>query len=606
MSLRSKLILLFTVTIALCVAAVTWTATLRMRRAFEAADEQHTSALIGQFRQQFAARGQQVGAALDRIAAREDVQRLALESAKAQPDFAPYVQEAGALASAHQLDFLELIAQDGTIISSAQWPARFGYKEEWVPQAASTGVRNAFLKREELPDAPVLGLVAVRAARLADGVVYVVGGVQLDRSFLRSLTLPTGMRALLYTNVAPGFSPQAVEDASGAVENTGQLAPLIQKVQLQGREMSQVVNWLGSPQESETVQAIPLEGREKELLGVLLVASSRRDLVELEMRVRSIAIAVGLAGVFGGTLLAVWAAARVTKPIEQLAEAASEVAQGNWSAQVAVSGGAEVERLAEAFNRMTRELVEQRDRLLQAERVAAWRELARRLAHELKNPLFPLQITIENLLRAREVSPEQFDEVFHESTTTLLAELSNLKAIIGRFSDFAKMPTPQLQSVKVNDAVQRALKIYEAQLEAQGRPNIAAKLELRSDVPEVPADPELLHRALSNLILNAMDAMPNGGTLTLRTHRHDDAVRIEIGDTGTGLTKEECDRLFTPYYTTKQHGTGLGLAIVQSVVADHHGKISVESEPDKGTTFRIDLPVKASVDSDNARGASVE
>jgi two-component system nitrogen regulation sensor histidine kinase NtrY len=255
---------------------------------------------------------------------------------------------------------------------------------------------------------------------------------------------------------------------------------------------------------------------------------------------------------------------------------------------------------------MTRELVEQRDRLLQAERVAAWRELARRLAHELKNPLFPLQITVENLLRAREVSPEQFDEVFRESTTTLLAELSNLKSIIGRFSDFAKMPMPQLQNVKINEAVQRALKTYEAQLEAPGRPTIAAKLELNSDVPDVAADPELLHRALSNLILNAMDAMPNGGTLTLRTRRHDGGVRIEVGDTGTGLTKEECDRLFTPYYTTKQHGTGLGLAIVQSVVSDHHGKISVESEPAQGTTFRMDLPAKTTEETDNARGASVE
>lgn len=606
MSLRTRLILLFTVTIAVCVTLVTWTATLRMRRAFEWADEQHTSVLIAQFRQQFAARGQEVAAALDGIASRDSVQRLAIESAKPQPDYSAYVQEAEPLASAHQLDFLELVAQDGTIISSAQWPARFGYKEDWVPQAASAGSQDPFLRREELPDGPALALVALHTARVADGVVYVVGGVRLDRRFLSSLALPNGMRTMLYTNVAPGFSAQSVEDTNGAIENAEKLAPLIQKVQSQGREMSQTVNWSGAPQDSESVQAIPLQGRQAELMGVLLVASSRRDLVELEGRIRSIAVVVGLAGIFAGMLIAFWAAARVTKPIEQLAEAASDVAHGDWNAQVEVSGGGEVAQLAEAFNRMTRELVEHRDRLLQAERVAAWRELARRLAHELKNPLFPLQITIENLLRAREVSPEQFDEVFRESTTTLLAELSNLKSIIGRFSDFAKMPTPQLQSVKVNQAVERALKTYEAQLDAPGRPRIAAKLELKSDLPDVPADPELLHRALSNLILNAMDAMPNGGALTLRTLRHDDAVRIEISDTGTGLTREECDRLFTPYYTTKQHGTGLGLAIVQSVVADHHGKISVESEPERGTTLRIDLPVKPARETDSARGASVE
>jgi two-component system, NtrC family, nitrogen regulation sensor histidine kinase NtrY len=103
-------------------------------------------------------------------------------------------------------------------------------------------------------------------------------------------------------------------------------------------------------------------------------------------------------------------------------------------------------------------------------------------------------------------------------------------------------------------------------------------------------DPDLLHRALQNLVLNAIDAMPQGGELTLRTGAHGDHVEISVSDTGSGLTQEECGRLFTPYYTTKQQGTGLGLAIVQSVVSDHGGKISVESTQERGTTFRIELP----------------
>jgi nitrogen fixation/metabolism regulation signal transduction histidine kinase len=121
---------------------------------------------------------------------------------------------------------------------------------------------------------------------------------------------------------------------------------------------------------------------------------------------------------------------------------------------------------------MTAQLTEQREHLLQAERVAAWRELARRLAHELKNPLFPLQITVENLRRAREQSPEQFDEVFRESTTTLLTELENLKTIIGRFSEFAKMPAPELRPVNVNEIVLGVVKLFEAQFGAVGRPQI--------------------------------------------------------------------------------------------------------------------------------------
>jgi nitrogen fixation/metabolism regulation signal transduction histidine kinase len=227
---------------------------------------------------------------------------------------------------------------------------------------------------------------------------------------------------------------------------------------------------------------------------------------------------------------------------------------------------------------------------MQAERVAAWRELARRLAHELKNPLFPLQLTVENLLRARELSPKEFDEIFRESARTLLAEISNLKGIIGRFSEFSKMPQPEWQKVQVNDAVEAVAQLFQAQLQAQGPSAIACKKELDERAGTIAADPELLHKALSNLVLNAMDAMPNGGSITLRTRREDGRVTIEVADTGSGLTPEECERIFTPYYTSKQHGTGLGLAIVQSVVSDHKGRISVQSEPGKGTTFVIELP----------------
>ncbi len=260
---------------------------------------------------------------------------------------------------------------------------------------------------------------------------------------------------------------------------------------------------------------------------------------------------------------------------------------------------------------MTTELLAQKQRLVQTERVAAWRELARRLAHELKNPLFPLQLTVENLMRARSQSPEQFDEIFHESSSTLLAEISNLKAIIGRFSEFSKMPRPQLQPVRVNEILRGVVKLYEAQLQAPGRAPILSKLELEERTGTIAADPDLLHRALSNLVLNAMDAMPNGGTLTLRTRRNDGKVIIEISDTGSGMTREECERIFTPYYTSKQHGTGLGLAIVQSVVSDHGGRIGVQSKPGRGTTFMIELPdnldepQKVSATQDAGEGAEI-
>ena len=229
--------------------------------------------------------------------------------------------------------------------------------------------------------------------------------------------------------------------------------------------------------------------------------------------------------------------------------------------------------------------------MVQAERVAAWRELARRLAHELKNPLFPLQITVDNLVRARRLSATEFDEVFRESTATLLAELANLKQIIGRFSDFSKMPRPQLQPLQVNDVVEQVAHLFEPQLQAPGRPPITLRVELHPGLPLVRGDGDLLQGALTNLVLNAQDAMPEGGMLAMRTAQRGSSILLEVSDSGEGMTAEECARLFTPYYTTRQHGTGLGLAMVQSVVSDHGGKISVTSERGGGSTFRIELPI---------------
>jgi signal transduction histidine kinase len=167
-------------------------------------------------------------------------------------------------------------------------------------------------------------------------------------------------------------------------------------------------------------------------------------------------------------------------------------------------------------------------------------------------------------------------------------EIGNLKKIIGRFSDFSKMPKPELERIEARDVVTRVRTLYAAESEE------GPKITVESDVDDRPmplmVDPELLHRALSNLILNARDAMPEGGTVTISAHPKGEVVELRVEDTGNGFTSEECERLFTPYYTTKQHGTGLGLAIVQSVVADHAGTIAVESREGQGATFVITLP----------------
>ena len=583
MNFRQRLLLAMAVMVTAAVASVAWFTAVRARVAFEQVDHQRTAAIVAQFREEFATRQASVAAALDRLAATEPVQHIAVESAHAG-ETSLYVREARELAHEQQLDYLDLVSGDGTILSSAEWPAHFSYK---LPQAATIHGAPA-LDRVEIADGAELGLVASRAVVVPDGVLYLYGGKRLDAAFLKELSLPAGARVWMVQAGAGGLSQSSiVGDAPPAIDL---LRPLLNDA-LTGKESSAAIAASPDPLDRMTVQGIPLRDEQGAVSAVLLVGTSRRPLLELERQIKAAALATAGAGLLLSILLALWISARLSRPVEQLAAASREIAAGNWNAHVEVRSRDEFGELSETFNSMTTQLTAQRDKLVQTERVAAWRELARRLAHELKNPLFPLQITVENLMRARALPEREFNEVFEESTATLLEELGHLKTIIGRFSDFSRMPKPQVQSMQVNALLQRVLTLHAAQLSQAAKP---VRLETRLDerAGDIEGDEELLYRVVSNLVLNAVDAMPEGGMITMATHAQDAEVVIEVRDNGVGMTPEESARLFTPYYTTKQHGTGLGLAIAQSVVSDHHGTIIVESEPGEGSAFLIRLPRK--------------
>lgn len=598
MIFRRKLLAVFALTVFFSVAAITGLVLAVTRHAFEKSEEERTAALVAQFQHEFNRQGEDIARRVAAIAASEQVSRMATALNGTAPDASGYFDLARTLAENHQLDFLELVDSRGVIISSAQWVAKFGYPISGFENLTAANDQNAFLMQEELPDSTTLGVFAVRSSPGGEHPIYVIGGRRLDKSFLSAIDLPVGMRALLYQNRGDHFSTDWLLDPSSATGTSdrprppGKFAAVVESVRQSRQEMSANIQWSSDQADDELFRATPLfgVGKDHALLGILLIGNSQRSYVELKRHIADSALLAGGGGIVLAILLSSWVAARVTRPVEQLAHAAKQVAAGNWNSRVEIAGHDEVSQLADAFNSMTAELLTQKERLVQTERVAAWRELARRLAHELKNPLFPLQLTVENLIRARTQTPQEFDEVFGESARTLLAEISNLKAIIGRFSEFSKMPQPQLQAVQISEILRNVAQLFHAQLTAPGRPPIECKLDLDENMGAVAADPELLHRAFSNLVLNAMDAMPNGGTLTLRSRRSDGRGIAEVSDTGTGLTREECERIFTPYYTSKQHGTGLGLAIVQSVVSDHGGRISVQSEPGRGTTFVIEWP----------------
>jgi HAMP domain-containing protein len=473
MSFRKKLLLLFAATVLLCVAVISASVYSTIRRSFEQANQDRANAIAAQFRSEFQRRGSEVVRKVESVAAGETVQHLALDMSRGVTDSGEYVSAAHTLAGQQQLDFLELVDYRGTILSSAQWQAKFGYPEAAIPEAAASPAA-AFLKREELPDGATLGLFAVRTARVGEQPLYVIGGERLDQGFLSTLDIPTGTRVLLYQNLATKWNPKSLLDLNGSAAGADKIAPLVAQVRNTLQESQGVIRWTSDPADAEVFHAIPLTGpnlngvnrsaanqtgANPQLMGVLLVGSSRRPLIELQRQVVSTAMLVGGAGILVAVLASLWFAARVTRPVVSLAEAARRVAAGDLNAKVEVESSDELGELAASFNRMTEDLVQQKDRTLQAERVAAWRELARRLAHELKNPLFPLQVTVENLMRAKQKSPEMFEEVFHEGTATLLAEINNLKTIIGRFSEFSRMPQPQRRPTQVNDMVRITTRI---------------------------------------------------------------------------------------------------------------------------------------------------
>jgi len=250
----------------------------------------------------------------------------------------------------------------------------------------------------------------------------------------------------------------------------------------------------------------------------------------------------------------------------------------------------EVGAVASAFNFMMEDLKTAKERLVIAERIAAWQEIARRLAHEIKNPLTPIQMAMDTLRKTWRKQHPEFGEILEESTTTVLQEADRLKHIVSEFSDFARMPKPELQRLDLNEVVRAAVSLYQG----------AAPVEVRlfERLPEIDADRAQVSQVVLNLVENARDAISkrDGGAIVVRTRLGEagDRALLVVEDNGPGVPAELKDRVFAPYFTTKhvKGGTGLGLAIVHRIVSDHGGRILVTDAPGGGARFTIELPLR--------------
>jgi nitrogen fixation/metabolism regulation signal transduction histidine kinase len=280
----------------------------------------------------------------------------------------------------------------------------------------------------------------------------------------------------------------------------------------------------------------------------------------------------------------------IMRPIMSLEEATRRVAEGDYSFRILTRSRDDLGMLVDSFNSMVSELDRSRRKILQTEKVAAWQEIAQRLAHEIKNPLTPIKLSAERMLRKYHQGSDDFERVFEQSVSSIIREVEGLNQLLSEFRNFSRLPEPDYQQVVVRDLVADAAAGYEA---FQG-----TEIEYDTIDPEltVPADYRQMKQVITNLFQNALDAMNGRGEIMVHASvvrkGNSSYCRIQIQDTGPGIETDDQTKVFHPYFTTKRHGTGLGLSIVERIVFDHNGQIWFESERNIGTTFFIDLPAE--------------
>lgn len=337
-----------------------------------------------------------------------------------------------------------------------------------------------------------------------------------------------------------------------------------------------------------------LPGPDGAPMAYLEVAVAVPGLDEVLAKFAPPALLAALATLVAVVVIGLWVMRRTTRDLELLASGATAAARGDFNHRVAVRSNDEVGAVGKAFNFMMEDLQVANERLVIAERIAAWQDIARRLAHEIKNPLTPIQMAMDTLRKAWSKQHPTFGEILDESTTTVLEEADRLKRIVAEFSDFARMPKPVFARMNLGDVVRSTLALYK-----EAPPTVEAVLD--PALPDLIADKDQVGQVLLNLVENARDALgpQPDGRIAISTRRGDtpDRVILVVEDNGPGVPFELRDKVFTPYFTTKtaKGGTGLGLAIVHRIVSDHGGRIAISSSADGGARIAIEWPLRGGV-----------
>jgi nitrogen fixation/metabolism regulation signal transduction histidine kinase len=273
-------------------------------------------------------------------------------------------------------------------------------------------------------------------------------------------------------------------------------------------------------------------------------------------------------------------ARRLTAPLAELSTGVQQLAAGKWEHRVAIRSQDEIGQVGRAFNQMVENLRRQQEQVIALEKMAAWREIARVLAHEIKNPLTPMQLMVRQIQDEYKGQDETYRQTLAECCRIIDEEIEQLRQLVREFSDFARMPELHPALGQLNELAAEVAKLY---------PQRPLKLQLAPALPKFNFDWEAMRRVLINLIENAAQASSTA-KITLRTSHSANEIVIAVEDTGPGIAPENLSRIFEPYFSTKKSGMGLGLAIVKRIVEEHGGTISVQSEIGRGSTFVCKFP----------------
>jgi nitrogen fixation/metabolism regulation signal transduction histidine kinase len=418
------------------------------------------------------------------------------------------------------------------------------------------------------PAAPAADVPALAAAApiLYQGhrVGIVRGGVLLDVAFLAELKQASGVDLVLQAEDGQALAATLDVDA-GLPPAPGT------RIQLSGR-----------PYLTRSFALDPATGAAGRVVGLVSTASADQTIAAL----RTTSLLLGALGLAIAVALGMLWSSQLSRPVERLAAFSEKIAQGDWDEPLTLQSVRELQRLVSALDRMRGDLLTYREKLKASERQAAWSQMARKVAHEVKNPLTPIAVSIADLKRSFEQHRPDFPQILDQAVRTIGDEVQNLNRLLQEFSDFGRLPKPVLGPCHARDLVADLETLY-------GREVAASRLSFAGPPGDLffAADRAQLRQALVNLVKNALEATEGQGKVEVSVRARGAVVEWAVSDTGPGMSEEERARLFVPELTTKSQGAGLGLTIVERIVSEHHGTIVVDSAPGHGTTVSIRLPV---------------